>query len=107
MGKNKNRHHTQALHRQEKTNSRKIVNKLPYNPAKHKQRITRKARLLLQQKTIPSPKPVLPSTTVKFGSFNVNGLDLEAAWAVGELLKQKGFDVIIICKYIKIDYTKF
>jgi hypothetical protein len=96
MGPNKNRHKTQTLHRQEKTNSRKIVNKLTYNPAKHKQKRTKEARLLLQQRVIPNPKPVLPTTTIKFGSFNVNGLDLEAAWAVGELLKQKGFDVQIL-----------
>ena len=93
MPPNKSRNHKLALQRQEKTNSRKIINKLTYNPAKHKQKRTKEARLLLQQRVIPNPKPVLPTTTIKFGSFNVNGLDLEAAWAVGELLKQKGFDV--------------
>ena len=98
MKQNKNQHHTQALHRHEKTKSRNIVNKLTYNPAKHKQKTMKKARRLLQQKKIPCAKTVLPSTTIKFGSFNVNGLDLEAAWAVGELLKQKGFDVNIINK---------
>ena len=96
--KNRDRNKTLVLQRQEKTNSRKIINKLTYNPAKHKQKRAKDARLLLQQRVIPNPKPVLPTTTIKFGSFNVNGLDLEAAWAVGELLKQKGFDVKFICK---------
>ena len=96
--KNRDRNKTLVLQRQAKTNSRKIINKLTYNPAKHKQKRAKDARLFLQQRVIPNPKPVLPTTTIKFGSFNVNGLDLEAAWAVGELLKQKGFDVKFICK---------
>ena len=31
--------------------------------------------------------------TLKFGSFNVNGLDIEARWAVEQLLDTRGFDV--------------
>ena len=84
--------------RTHKTNSRKIVTKLTYDPAKHKQKVTRKARLLLQQKATPTTKTAPPPCTMKFGSFNVNGLDLEAAWAVGELLKKRGFDVILSLK---------
>ena len=30
---------------------------------------------------------------VKFGSFNVNGLDIEVAWAVQQILLSRGFDV--------------
>jgi hypothetical protein len=91
--KKRNKNH--ILARKNKTDSRKIVNKLTYNPAKHKQKWTKKSRLLLQQKVIPTHRTVTPSTTIKFGSFNVNGLDLEAAWAVEELLKKRGFDVKI------------
>ena len=107
MPPNKSRNHKLALQCQEKTNSRKIINKLTYNPAKHKQKRTKEARLLLQQRVIPNPKPVLPTTTIKFGSFNVNGLDLEAAWAVGELLQQKGFDVKIYLYKLKTKFTNF
>ena len=88
--------------RHNKVNSKKIVDKLTYNPAKHKQKLTRKSRLLLQQKIIPTLKPIIPTQTIKFGSFNVNGLDLEAAWAVGELLKNRGFDVSYNPQILKI-----
>ena len=46
----------------------------------------------LQAKTI-TPSPTRAITTLKFGSFNVNGLDIEASWAVQQLLMTKGFDV--------------
>ena len=41
------------------------------------------------------PKENIPSTkeTLKFGSFNVNGLDIEARWAVEQLINTRGFDV--------------
>ena len=40
------------------------------------------------------PSTVVPSvSTIKFGSFNINGLDFESSWAVEELLKSRGFDV--------------
>ena len=31
--------------------------------------------------------------TLHVGSINVNGLDMEASWAVSELLREKKFDV--------------
>ena len=85
----KNFHHI----KQRKTNSKKIVDKITYNPKKHKQKKTKNLRQQLQQQIIPVFKPVPLPVSLKFGSFNVNGLDLEAAWAVEELLKQRGFDV--------------
>jgi hypothetical protein len=99
----KDRNKNYLLDRKNKTDSRKIVNKLTYNPAKHKQKWTKKSRLLLQQKVIPTPRTVTPSTTIKFGSFKVNGLDLEAAWAVEELLKNRGFDVNIQSENLTIN----
>lgn len=79
---------------QRKTASKKIVDKLTYNPLKHKQKVTRALRQKLQKKSIPPEKPAsCPSPTIKFGSFNVNGLDTEAAWSIEELLKQRCFDV--------------
>ena len=82
-----------AYSRQTKTDSKKIIDRLTYNPGKHKQKQTRALRQKLQQKTTPPPKTTTPPQVIKFGSFNVNGLDLEAAWAVEQLLKQRGFDV--------------
>ena len=37
-------------------------------------------------------EPVIKET-LKFGSFNVNGLDIKARWAVEQLLNTRGFDV--------------
>ena len=67
-----------------KTNSKKIVDK---------QSATRNLRAKLQQKNIPKTIPASLSPKLKFGSFNVNGLDIEAAWAVEQLLTKRGFDV--------------
>ena len=82
-----------------KLQTNKQLDKLTYNPKKHKQKFTRKLRGQLQKKPSQVPascKP--PSTSLKFGSHNINGLDLEASWAVQELLKTRDFDVILIIK---------
>ena len=73
--------------------SKKVVDRLTYNPVKHKQRKTRELREKLQQKTLPLPKPLVPTTKMKFGSFNVNGLIVEATWAVQKLIETQDFDV--------------
>ena len=74
--------------------SKKINDKLTYNPAKHKQQKTRNLRQKLQLRTLsPNPPAPPPPQTIKFGSINVNGLDVEAAWAVEKLLKDRKFDV--------------
>ena len=64
-----------------------------FNPMKHKQKEKRNLRQELQKKSIPTQIPKTPSTSLKFGSFNINGLDLETSWAAGELLEKRGFDV--------------
>ena len=48
-----------------------------------------------------------PSPTIKFGSFNINGLDMETSWAVGELVKKHGFDVIVKRKELVMTYIDF
>ena len=76
-----------------KANTNKIVGRLTYSPQKHKQQFTKRLRKTLQAKTsIPTPVAA-PSTTIKFGSININGLDLEAAWAIEQFLTKKKFDV--------------
>ena len=79
--------------RQRKPQTNKLTDRLTYNPLKHKQKQTKALRQELQQKKIHPAKPAIQHPVLKFGSFNVNGLDLEAAWAVEQLLKQRGFDV--------------
>jgi hypothetical protein len=77
-----------------KIQTRKVMDRLTYCPKKHKQRFVKTMRQQLQRKVLPaSSKPLPPPTHIKFGSFNVNGLDLESCWAVQELLEKRGFDV--------------
>ena len=78
-----------------KAKTNKLVDRLTYIPTKHKQKFTRGLRSKLQEKNLPPPKVRQCSTTLKFGSHNINGLDLEASWAVNELLKTRHFDVRI------------
>ena len=80
-------------HFNRRQNNTKIVDRLTYNPKNHKQKKTRDLRKKLQETILPSPKPVITPTTIKFGSMNVNGLDVEATWAVQQLLDHRGFDV--------------
>ena len=77
--------------------SKKIVDKLTYNPGIHKQQKTRNLRKKVRQQTLPlNPPPPPPPQIIKFGSINVNGLDVEAAWAVEKLLKYRKFDASFI-----------
>ena len=85
--------------RTKKPQSNKLVDRLTFNPKKHKQKEKRNLRQQLQQKVIPTEKKKTTSTSLKFGSFNINGLDLETSWAVGELLETRSFDVRKILKY--------
>ena len=55
-----------------KTNSKKIVDKITYNPIKHKQSATRTLRAKLHQKKIPKTIPVSTSPQLKFGSLKSN-----------------------------------
>ena len=77
-----------------KTN--KILDRITYNPTQHKDKAKKLLRKTLQQR-IQKPPPAVqaPPTTLTLGSINVNGLDLEAGWAVEQLLVTKDFDVSI------------
>ena len=76
-----------------KANTKKIVGRLTYSPQKHKQQFTKRLRKTLKAKTsIPTPAAA-PPITIEFGSININGLDLEAGWAIEQFLTKKKFDV--------------
>ena len=87
-----------------KIQTNKIMDRLTFNPKKHKQKKVKGLREKLQQRDREDPGPLSVKTSLKFGSFNINGLDLETAWAVGELVKKHGFDVQIFkgCMYIHL-----
>ena len=77
-----------------KAQTNKLVSRITYNPQKHKNLKVRQMREKLQQReAIKEPPISLPKTQVKFGSFNVNGLDMEVGWAIQQLLQTRGFDV--------------
>ena len=71
------------------------MDRVTFSPDKHKQKVTRKMRQDLQKKTLQTDRQSVPKTSLKFGSLNVNGLVIETAWAVAELLKENEFDVTI------------
>ena len=82
--------------RQKKLQTNKLVDRITFNPKVHKQKNRRKLREKLQQRNVKEPPSTKPSSpSLKFGSFNINGLDIETSWAVGELLKKHEFDVKI------------
>ena len=72
----------------------KTLDKITYSPDTHKQKFTRELRdkLQRQQKQIQN-KVKSPVSELKFGSFNINGIDIESAAAVEHILQSEGFDV--------------
>ena len=94
MGKRKKPREYKASARV-KMRSAKVMDRLTFCPNKHKQKVTRKLRQELQMKRVSTERPPPPKSVLKFGSFNVNGLDLETSWAVGQLLQANEFDVKI------------
>ena len=77
-----------------KIRTNKIQDRLTYCPQKHKQKYVKSLRLKLASSTPQKPKlDPPPKTSLKVGSININGLDLEATWAVEQLLDKHGFDV--------------
>ena len=92
--KNKGIRH-QINKRKAKTKSRNIISKLTYDPMKHKQKHTRKLREDLAKRSLSPPRPQTPITTLTIGAININGLDLEATWAIPQLINNHHLNVSI------------
>ena len=71
----------------------KYIDRLTYDPSRHKRKEVRKRLQALQARQMEQHVPPDPKQVVKFGSININGLDLDSGWAVQELLKNKELDV--------------
>ena len=73
----------------------KVLDRLTFSPRKHKLKETRKRLKAMQDRPQQAvqPSPPVQEPTIKFGSFNINGMSSETGWAVGELLRTKDFDV--------------
>ena len=101
-----NRRHIRQFAKRNNVSTNKIVDRLTYSPKKHKMKTVRAMRQKLQAKALPPPKPPSARTTLKIGSFNVNGLDLEVGWTIQQLLQTREYDVSMILYFIKIPQNK-
>ena len=93
MERNRSNRHSRQAEARSKLRTNKIIDRLTFNPKTHKQKKARELRQKLQKKTLKDPPRSVLESSLKFGSFNINGLDFEASWAVEELVKKHGFDV--------------
>ena len=74
--------------------TRKIVDRILYDPVKNKQKFTRELRKKLAQRSRGQQYIDLsPVTRLNVGSINVNGLDLETHVALEALIKKHDLDV--------------
>ena len=77
-----------------KKRTTKLIDRITYCPKKHKQKFVKSLRKKLQSKKaiVDDPDPT-PVSSLKFGSININGLDMEASWAVTQIISNRGYDV--------------
>ena len=83
-----------------KLRTSKTMDKLSYSPNKHKNEKSKKMRAELQAKNKSLENNPSSKASLKFGSFNVNGLDLDSGWAIQQILTNRGFDVSLL--YLKL-----
>ena len=75
------------------SNRRNIRNRLGYSPKVPKWRFNKDSRKVLKARRSELPSIAEQATRLKFGSFNVRGLDLETAWVIQSIIQHRGFDV--------------
>ena len=88
-----NRRKSRQFTKRNNISTNKIADTLTYSPKKHKMKALRAMRQKLETRTLPTIKPPDAKKTLKFASFNVNGLDLEFGWTIQQLLLTHGYDV--------------
>ena len=82
--------------KRDKIRTAKLLDKITYNPLVHKQKVKRKLRQELQARLVDSQadsQDYQSYRNMKFGSINVNGLEIDANWAIRNIIDQRGFDV--------------
>ena len=93
MGKNFN--HARLKKRIERSNTKKIVNKLLRSQTSAKRNFRMKNKI--KNNKIKNSRVLEPPDEerghLKFGSININGIDMQKHWAIKELIKTRGFDV--------------
>ena len=75
--------------------ARKFKNKDSINSTKKRER----DKIKFKQKQKQNPEDVIgrEASVLKLGSFNINGLNSESGYAVQDLVKERSFDVSIVC----------
>ena len=87
--------------------SKKITDRLTYEPLKQKQKSRRKMReKLASRKPVPKAPTPPPKTSLDVGAININGLDFESQWAVEQILIKHNLDVSNIKKTLKQTQTQ-
>ena len=83
--------------RHKRKHSNKTVDRLLYDPLKHKQEFKKSLRKELQKKRNNSSSVHSPSSQImKFGSMNVQGLDFETNLAIQSIINEYNHDVSIV-----------
>ena len=94
---------SRAYNKRHAPRTNKIVDRLGYAPAKHKRKERRKMIQKLQARVMTPIVEPEPKNFLKFGSFNINGMDLEVNWAINQLISDRGFDVSdLYHKFVKL-----
>ena len=73
----------------------KILDKITYKPEKHKQKFRKALRKKLQNRPDAPSIPKENVEFIKFGSFNINGIDVESNLAIEKILEQEDLDVCL------------
>ena len=85
----KNFHHAQVKKRIERSKTKKILNKLLRSQTSAKRNFRLKSKLTSTNIIQPQEE----HESLKFGSINIDGIDIQKHWAVKELIRKRGFDV--------------
>ena len=90
----------------QKLRTAKVLDRITYSPSKHKQKNVRKMRQQLMLRPCISSIDESPTTpSIKFGSFNVNGMDAETFISIQNTLVSRGFDVTLLLLLYTIYHT--
>ena len=90
MGKDRRRNTVKA----NKPSTSKSIDKITYCPKKHKQKFVRMLRLQLRTKNVQSSvQQSSPVRILKFGSWNIDGIEAGSIEAIENLVKQEDLDV--------------
>ena len=84
---------SRAYNKRHTIRTNNIIDRLGYSPAKNKHKEKKKMVQKLQARVLSSIVEPKPKNFLKFGSFNINGMDLEVNWAINQLVPDRNFDV--------------